>query len=359
VNVERLWWHVTGKQYQVWMFKSTPAEVLAGAGRGAALLCRGLGFAFVPAVVAGAVVTWRRHRGLCIGLVAAAVLAFVYAVNYSIPDIEAYYLPALLALSVLCAAGLDLLGGRIGRWQHLFWLPAVAMLVLNLPEATRKGDYVAHDQAMNTLASADSNAVVLTDWWDLYAPVFYLQHVEGVRRDVCIIDKELVRRSWYLRYLEKEYPWLAERSRLEMELYRPHLDDFEHGRLRDTTAIQAAFIELLRSFVLANPERPAHSTYHSGANADARQVLGTFRLAPVGLLFQLRADTALPGFDYSRLTARIPRRRIDMRTRASLQRYAFFCAARARALAAAGRQGEAQAVDRWWSEHFGAAFLPR
>ncbi|MBM3315325.1 DUF2723 domain-containing protein, partial [candidate division WOR-3 bacterium] len=311
VSLERLWWHVTGKQYQVWMFKSTFAEVLANAARGAVLLCRSLGFVLVPVAAAGAAVLWRRRRHLCIGLLVTALLAFAYAVNYSIPDIEAYHLPALLALATLCAAGLDWLGRRIRRWQQLFWLPAVAVLFFNLPGATRRGDYVAYDQAMNTLASADSNAVVLTDWWDLYAPVFYLQHVEGVRPDVCIIDKELVRRSWYLRYLENDYPWLAERSRPELGRYRLYLDEFEHGRLRDTAGIQTAFVALLRSFLLRSPERPVYTTFVAGTNEDARQVLSGLHLVPVGLLFELRPDSSLPAFDFSRLTVRVPRRRID------------------------------------------------
>jgi hypothetical protein len=356
VNLERLWWHVTGKQYQVWMFKSTLSEILVNAGRGGALLLRSLGFVLAPAVAVGAVVLWRARRGLGAGLLATAVLAFGYAVNYSIPDIEAYYLPALLALLVLGAVGLDWVGKRIGSWQHLGWIPAGAMLVLNLPDVTRRGDYVAYDQAMNTLASADSNATVITDWWDLYSPVLYLQQVEGVRTDVCVIDKELVRRSWYLRYLERNYPWMADASQRELGRYRPYLKQFEHGRLTDTRGIQQSYIELLRSFLFAHPERPAYSTYKADANDDASQTLAGLRTVPVGLLFALRADSAVPEFDYRRLTVRVPRRRIEMRTRASLDRYGFFALSRVRLLTALGRPADADSVDRWWVRELGEAY---
>lgn len=358
IDLERLWWHMTGKQYQVWMFKSSLAEIGANAGQGAMLVGRSFGFVLIPAIVTGAVSLWRQRRSLCIGLLATALLAFVYAVNYSIPDIEAYYLPVLLALSVLCAVGLDQYLPRLCRWQHLFWLPAVAMLVLNIPHVTRRGDYVAHDQAMNTLISADTNAVILTDWWDLYAPVFYLQYIEGVRPDVCVIDKELVRRSWYLDYLERNYPWLTHSSRHEIDRYRPLLNDFEHGRLRDPAGIQAAFIDLLRSFLLGKHNRPAYTTFGPEVNEDARQLLSGIQAVPAGLLFRLSTDTALPTFDYSRLTVRIPDRRIDRRTWASLERYRYFCTLRAQILIQAGRHSEAAEVIKWWQDNLGKRSVP-
>lgn len=358
VNLERLWWHITGKQYQVWMFRGSLEELLANAGRGAMLVGRSFGFLLIPVIVTGAIVLWRQRRGLCVGLAVTALLAFAYAINYSIPDIEAYYLPVQLALALPCAVGIDSFSRHLRRWQHLFWLTAVGAFLFNLPEATRHGDHVAHDQAMNTLISADTNAVILTDWWDLYAPVFYLQHIEGMRPDVCIIDKELVRRSWYLDYLEKEYPWLAHSSRRELDHYRPLLDDFEHGRLRDPTGIQAAFIDLLRSFLRGKHNRPAYTTFGPEANEDARQLLRGIKPVPVGLLFWLPTDTAVPVFDYSRLIVRIPARRIDRRTRASLGRYYYFCTMRAQMLLDIGRHSEAAAVIRWWQDNVGKRLIP-
>ncbi|MEO0074320.1 MAG: DUF2723 domain-containing protein, partial [candidate division WOR-3 bacterium] len=357
VTLERLWWHITGKQYQVWMFRSSLGEMLANAGRGAILLGRSFGLVFVPAVVVGMIALWRQRRLLFLGLTAGAILAYFYAVNYSIPDIEAYYLPALVALAVLCAVGLDRLLRRMGRWQHLCWLPVAGVLLWNLPDATRRGDYVAYDQAMNTLTSADTNAVILTDWWDLYAPVFYLQNVEGVRSDVCIIDKELVRRSWYLEYMAKEYPSLMTNSRFELERYRPLLDDFEHGRLRDTQAIQAAFIDLLRRFLFGGHGRPAYTSFAAEVNEDARQLLRGARPIPVGILFLVN-DTVVPPFDYSKFTVRIPRRRIDRRTRASLDRYYYFTAMRIPLLLHAGRASEAAATGKWWQTTLGDKLVP-
>ena len=351
VSLERLFWHVTGKQYQVWMFSLPFPQVVANAGKGLVLLARSFLYVLVPVVFYGAVRLYKERRGLCIGLAMSAILCFLYAVNYSIPDIEAYYLPCLVALMVFFGIGLQAIAARLGRWQHLAWAAGVAALVFNYPAASRRDFHVSQDEAMNTLASAEDDAIILTDWWDVYSPIFYLQHIEGVRPDVCIIDKELVRRSWYLVYLEKAYPWLIESARAELVPYLRYLDEFEHDRLRDPEGTQRAYIRLLESFVENNPERPAYVTFAKGSNLDASQMFPHMRWVPVGLLFELRADSVITGFDYSRFNVRLPRRP-DSRTQANLYRYQMFCQARISALVGSGRTDEAEQVVRWYRATF-------
>jgi hypothetical protein len=266
-NLERLWWHVTGKQYQVWMFSESFGAMLRNVGRGAALVARSFVYVLVPVVFYGAVVLFRRRRALAVGLAVSAVATFAYAVNYSIPDIESYYLPCLVALSAFAVVGLEDMARRVGKWRHAIWLAGVLALALNFQVAGKQGDYVAYDQAMNTLRSAGQNATVITDWWDVYSPLFYLQHVEQARPDVCMIDKELLRRSWYFKYLARAYPWLVERSAAEIAQYREYLDQFEHSRLQDAGEIQRRYVEMLASFVTRNPDRPAYTTFDAESPA--------------------------------------------------------------------------------------------
>ncbi len=356
-NLERFWWHVTGKQYQVWMFSQSFGEMMHNAGRGAALLARSFVYVLVPVVFYGAAVLFRKRRALALGLAVSAVAAFAYAVNYSIPDIESYYLPCLVALAVFAMVGLEDLARRAKAWRHAVWLAGVLALVLNFRVAGKQGDYVAHDHALNTLVSAEENATIITDWWDVYSPVFYLQQVEGVRPDVCIVDKELVRRSWYLGYLSRAYPWLAERSWPEFEAYQPYLDQFEHGGLQDPAEIQRRFIALLLSFFARNPERPAYTTFDAGASIDAQQLLAGVALAPAGLLFRIQpqapdpglaAGLVLPQFDYTRLRVRLPGREPDMRTRVVLERYRYFLMRRVQALALSRRGDEVRPLLDWY-----------
>jgi len=347
VNLERFWWHVTGRQYQVWMFSLPASQVLANAGRGVVMLGRSLAWVLIPAAAAGAFAMFRARRALVLGLTAAGTLSFLYAVNYSIPDIEAYFLPAMLTLAVFAAAGLEL---AVRRWRTVRFavlLPAVVLLAAGFSDLSRRGHYVAYDAAVNTLASADSGAVIMTDWWDLYAPIFYLQHVEGLRPDVCVVDRELVRRSWYLGYLDRNYPWLMERLQQEKADYVFYLDQFEHGRLRDPAAIQRCFISLLRGFLVRDDMRPTYVTFAADAGPDARQLLSGLAVVPVGLLFRVGDDSGLPAFDYTQLEVRVPGSGLDQRTRVNLERYRYFARERARALLNAGRPEEARSLAAW------------
>ena len=356
-TIERFWWHVTGRQYQVWMFSLPFAQVLKNAGKGAVLLARSFGYVLLPVILYGGFRLFKSRRPLALGLTATAIISFGYAINYSIPDIEAYYIPCVLALATFCAQGLESIICRLQRWRipqaygRLVWLPGIAMLLLNFTAVSQRDHYVAHDQALNVLASAEEGATILTDWWDIYSPLLYLQHVEGIRTDVCIIDKELVRRSWYFGYLDRKYPWLLKNSQRELNRYLAYLDRFEHGRLRDPAGIQRAFIELLESFVSNNPDRPAYTTFDRAHNRDAGQMFGDYQWVPFGLLFNLRTDTVLPPFDYSVFKVRLPHSP-DFRTQGSLERYLLFCRERAQSLLGRGRGEEAEAVLNWYRSVF-------
>jgi hypothetical protein len=105
---------------------------------------------------------------------------------------------------------------------------------------------------------------------------------------------------------------------------------------------------MLASFLTRNPERPAYTTFDADAGPDARQLLPGVARVPIGLLFQLRSDTLIPEFDFTRLSTRLPPRSPDLRTRASLERYRFLVMRRAQLLAARGRGGEVRKLEDWY-----------
>ncbi|MGB9741781.1 MAG: glycosyltransferase family 117 protein [candidate division WOR-3 bacterium] len=352
VDFERLWWHITGRQYQVWMFSSTLSNVLQNVRYGGLLLARTFGYLLIPVVIYGWIVLLGRYRHLTVGLTVTTLLSLLYAANYAIPDIDGYYLPAITALGIFATQGIDALYQRWGRVVYLVAVLPLAMLFANYPQLNRNQDWVAFDQALNTLKSADTGAIIITDWWDIYAPVFYLQEVEHIRPDVCIIDKELVRRSWYFHYLNKKYPWLARNSRAEIEQFQHHLRLFEYRRPYDPVAIQERYIRLLRSFFVNNPDRPAYTTFAPNSGPDARQLLAGFQTVPVGILYQLRTDSLIPEFDYHHLQVRIPQFGLNTRSRFNLDRYRLFVQDRVALLRSHNRFAEAQQTEAWYLNQF-------
>jgi len=347
-NLQRFVWHVTGKQYQVWMFSLPFADIMRNLGRAVGALGQELYFVLVPIAFWGAWRLAKQRREIFWLLAVIFVLNVAYAVNYSIPDIQSYYIPFMIAAFIFTGVGLAELMRRLKRVpQYAFLALVILPVAVNFRRAGANGDYVAEDFGRNHLESAPANAIVMTNNWDIYSPAFYLWHIDHERPDVCLIDKELLRRSWYFQSLAKEYPWLVERSRPEIDPYLRFLDQFEHGTLKDVNGIQSAFIAVINSFAIRNPKRRAFLTFDERIDVDARHIMPNRLRVPYGLLLELKTDSTTDSFDYNRLKVRIPSRPVDERTRQNLKTYQRFATERSAWLTRLGRREEAESTRAW------------
>jgi hypothetical protein len=80
---------------------------------------------------------------------------------------------------------------------------ALLPLVLNWSYASRARDYAARDWAYNLLMSAEPYAVLFTNGDNDTFPLWYLQEVEGIRRDVTVIVTSYLNTEWYVRQLQE------------------------------------------------------------------------------------------------------------------------------------------------------------
>jgi hypothetical protein len=347
-NLQRLIWHMTGKQYQVWMFSLPLADIMRNLGRALGMLAQELYFVLIPVAAWGAWRLAKQRKEIFWLLIVIFALNIAYAVNYSIPDIQSYYIPFMTAAFILTGIGLADLIRRLKRVpQYAFLLLAILPAAVNLRRAGAQGNYVSEDFGRNHMVSAPDRAIVMTTNWDIYSPAFYLRQINHERLDLCMIDKELLRRTWYFQSLQSEYPWLVEHSRTEIDNYLRFLDQFEHGTLRDVKGIQDAYIAMISSFVTRNPERRSFMTFDDRMDNDAKSILPGWLRIPRGLLFELRPDLVTDSFDYRQFRVRIPNLRLDERTLLNLRTYERFANERAALLKRLGRDDEAAAVTEW------------
>lgn len=142
-----------------------------------------------------------------------------------------FYIGALLVYSLWIAVGItaliDLLRTKVAAMPEqalaggvvalaVLFVP-VNMLRVNWESHDRTGNYVAWDYSYNILQTCEQDAIIFTNGDNDTFPLWYLQDVEGVRRDVRIVNLSLINTPWYIKQM-KEKPYYAEAKAVPMTL---------------------------------------------------------------------------------------------------------------------------------------------
>ena len=237
-----------------------------------------------------------------------------YALSYEIAeDKDAYYLPTFISVAIAAGFGIrwliQLSASKAMALQKTYWIAGMAVVLTsatafaaNWPFNNRRHYFIAHDYAENLFSTIEPNGLLLTQDWQVAAPMFYEQEVERRRTDVKVIDINLLRRSWYFDYLKHAHPGLVERSRDKIEAYVEDLKEWERdpgafARSQPLTQkISVAFSEMIRSIV-TNEIRfaPVYITNELLAANQLNSYLTqwipqTYQLVPEGLVFYLGSD---------------------------------------------------------------------
>ena len=196
-----------------------------------------LALGFLALGIAGGVVHWRRDRrsfwfygplvfSVTIALVFYMNFKYGYSqaadlgatVNREVRDRDYFYIWSFSTWSVWIALGLVgawqwasarlSIGERLQQRRHtlvrrLVAAPVLALalipLIGNWSQASRANDTVARDLAYDLLNSVEPYGVLVTGGDNDTFPLWYLQHVEGVRKDVTIAVLSLLNTDWYAR----------------------------------------------------------------------------------------------------------------------------------------------------------------
>ena len=296
-TVGRFIWHVSGKQYRSWIFSG-----FESATRQLDYVVRRLPdeFSWIALLLAAAgfLVLWKKSRRRFWFLAILFVSCVGYSINYDIHDIDSYFILAFLVLGLAAAVGMREFAVLAAARIPTVLRPAVPAVCLALGvlqffthrDAVDQSDnFLVEDYTRTILRSVDSNAVVLSYQWDYFvSPSLYYQHVRGEREDVAVIDKELLRRSWYFAVLERNVPWLVARSRASIDRFLVELRKFENGLPYRFEDIESSFNTMINDMIRVSM---TDRRVYLGPELEPQFGVGLERV-PAGLLFRLEGPGA-------------------------------------------------------------------
>ena len=177
---------------------------------------------------------WKRALAILSFFLATGLMIVVYLNQYDPQPRERDYsfVASFFAFSVWIGVGLSCILSKIKSFFEdyniasfisiscllfaLIFMP-IKMFATDYYQHNRKGNYVAWDYGYNLLNSCEPNGIIFTNGDNDTFPLWYLQEVEEIRKDVKVVNLSLLNTPWYINQLINQYP------KLELNISKEYL----------------------------------------------------------------------------------------------------------------------------------------
>jgi hypothetical protein len=260
-DLERILRQISGKQYQVWLFSSMEAAKKQ-LGYFFSSLTSEFNIALIPILV-GVLFTYSYSKKLFIFLTVLFASTVLYSINYDIVDIDAYFLLAQISLAFFSAFGIVKIQVylKLSNLKNLVVIISALILTLifasfNFKKVEQSNTLIFENYTKSLVNSMDKKSIVLSYQWDFFISAsYYFQNVEGFRKDVIIIDKELLRRSWYYNQLKQNYPRLFSGLENEVQMFLDALKPFERSENYNSQLLESLYRQIMTKLITTNIDR--------------------------------------------------------------------------------------------------------
>jgi hypothetical protein len=241
------------------------------------------------------------------GLNTAGLIVFLNFSDHEVRDRDYFFQSGYHAFAIWIGFGVSWLIAWIrdsfaeGRPQTLATAGSAALLCLqpflligNLWfHHDRSKNYVARDYAYDMLAPLKPNSFIITNGDNDTFPLWYIQEVEGFRKDVRVVNLSLLNTDWYIRQLRDENP------KVPIKLDDRTIDALGGGAFQDE-----------KGNIIYTNEYMIHHIMEQAKNPD-----GTWKMQPYfavtvpehfgyepyfslqGLVYEVKSDSNKAGFD--------------------------------------------------------------
>ena len=184
----------------------------------------------------------------------------LYSINYDIHDIDSYFLLAYIAAGFFTVFGILYILStlKLKKYSYLLSTGLVMVFIIvqgysNYGDVNQSSTYTFKDYTKGLIGSTKKNSLILSYQWDYFVSAsYYFQYVENYRRDVVIVDKELLRRSWYYHEIETDHPHLLDSLKTDVNLFLTALKPFEGGGNFDSRLLESLYRKIMTGLVETN-----------------------------------------------------------------------------------------------------------
>ncbi|MFQ6609663.1 MAG: protein O-mannosyl-transferase family [Fidelibacterota bacterium] len=166
---------------------------------------------------------WKRALGVLALFITTGLLIILYLNQYDPQPRERdySYVGSFFAFSIWIGIGITGLMEVIQKYLKntkssrsisfaaliaIFILMPVNMLAKDYKEHNRNGNYVAWDYAYNMLNSCKPDGIIFTNGDNDTFPLWYLQEVMDIRKDIRVVNLSLLNTPWYIKQLRDDPP---------------------------------------------------------------------------------------------------------------------------------------------------------
>ena len=263
---------------------------------------------------------WKRSRRYWIPLVTILVvntIGLIFFLNFSDAEVRerdyfyagGFYFFALF-IGIGAAAALDSLRGEkrggllVKIAAPLLVLASLGPMVYHWHTHDRSDNYIARDYAYNMLAPLAENAVIFTNGDNDTFPLWYIQEVEGFRKDVRVVNLSLLNTNWYMKQLRDYEP------RLSIEMTDAEIDEAasHYYRLDDGSILQPRD-ELINHLFISTQRKGWESRPYYFAVTVPRETLEPFMsyLSMEGMVYRMTLKKGEDQVNVARLRENLER----------------------------------------------------